>query len=109
MASNRKYTIEITDRFIEEARRIIALNQVTKIEFSKSVGIPSSNLSRMETFKGFHVTLEQCVLLHRKYGTNLEWLILGDPSINTIQTNITALLKIADNLDKINRTSQRKK
>ena len=99
VADKIKYSHEVTQRFLQEADEIIGRKndkgvKVTQEMFSKSVGIMSSGLARLRNSLVNVVTLEQCLLLHKKYGTSIEWLMLGGPApVNSLEQRIAILEK----------------
>ena len=103
MKINKIFTAAATKRFYAESMRVIGIKGITINEFAKTIGTTGSNLNRMDKMPGNFATIENCCLLSKNYGTSLQWLLVGDNQPVNIDNCISQLLKIAGNLDGINR------
>lgn len=74
---DKKYSKEVTKRFLEASEAIMAEKKLTRTKFAASVDITSSNLTRMNTVPGNNVTLESlCEIIHT-YGISPVWIMTG--------------------------------
>jgi transcriptional regulator with XRE-family HTH domain len=59
---------------IKQVRKLAELNQVA---FAQAIGISQGTLSELESNK-FYPSVETLIQLHRKFGVDLNWIILGN-------------------------------
>jgi hypothetical protein len=103
MPLNKPYSQEITQRFLEEAERIIKEGEMTNKAFAESLDVKQSNIARMGT-PGNYVTLEMLAKFCELYGVSSEYLITGnDPRpVRLSETDIAKRLrKIEGKVDQL--------
>lgn len=80
MASIKRHTREVTERFLEAADEIIGTKssgRSTQTEFCVIVGISPSNLVRMKKEDSNNVTIEALCSLIEHYNYSPTWLLTG--------------------------------